>query len=98
MAEAQSTLWDTGDPVKRCCICGVVKPFKDFGIINSSYGRKKRRGGCRQCLKERQRQFHKRHGKKKARQYNIGGHLSVYGLTIKDYDKMFAVQSGLCAI
>ena len=90
---------------KKCSKCNKKYP----AILEYFYRDKSTKSGlmcyCKQCCKKYANGYnkdsnvkkHKRDYDKKYRQV-VRLHLRVYGLTLAEYDQMFEVQDGICAI
>lgn len=84
------------DESKLCCVCKTIKPVSEF------YKDKTRRTGvatsCKTCGRSRQIAWRKSN----PHQYDSVRRNRVlkreYGITIEDYNKMFAEQKGKCLI
>ncbi len=103
MAEAdftQPTLWDTGEPLRRCSRCGACKPLGDF-FMRSQAGRRYRDTYCKPCRANYQREYlvsnpDKKMARKAAfRRYML---FKNYGIDEQAYESMLASQGGRCAI
>jgi hypothetical protein len=82
---------DVPDGNKWCPQCGEVKPLADFPRNRSQ--RSGYTSYCKPCHNRITRENKEKHGG--ARNYHLRRR---YGITAADFDEMFAVQGGLCAI
>lgn len=71
--------------VRVCNKCRVEKPITAFASISTRTGPKSRMYECRQCIATRYRE----------RGYSLKGNT---GLSLDDYNALFAAQNGVCAI
>lgn len=77
---------------KVCTVCGVYKPLSDFHKhAVCLYGVEP---FCKQCKYEKR----KERERNNPRQKRSIGLKALYGITIDDYETMFARQGGQCAI
>lgn len=72
---------------KICGACRVAKPLDAFYL--TKYGAAGRRGTCKDCTRERMRPARV----EQIRRQNLGR----YGMTVEQYDALFAEQGGRCA-
>lgn len=72
---------------KTCRVCQRAKPLTDF--YAATYGKQSRRATCKACTRE----LAAPRRIVEVRRIN----LARYGLTIEQYDEMFAAQHGVCA-
>lgn len=99
MAESHSSLYDTGEPLKRCSVCRQMLPFEAFPKrFEKKRGRFRPHSFCRECRKvvskEWRRKFPDRH-RASMRRYHLEAN---FGLTVQQYDAMLSAQGGRCAI
>lgn len=81
------------DAVKTCNHCGETKLLRDFAkLASGAFGRQKR---CRMCQRKMVRTTPSRKKTQSCRQYHLR---TTYGMTVEEYDAMFAAQGGVCAI
>lgn len=90
--------------MKRCSTCKIQKPLYEF--YNDCTQRDGRTRRCKECSKAASRKWResdrgraREKWRNASKRYSRGIALSVkYGLTVEDYDRIFAAQSGKCAI
>lgn len=85
---------------KRCSRCKKKKPLKDFykrAGKNSGYG-DNLGSHCKKCVADTARESVKKNPIKHRRIQKKSHLKRCYGLSIEDWDKMFAGQRGRCAI
>jgi len=83
---------------KVCTVCGKELPLEAFAYSRTSRAKYDRRGECKKCANAKARKRRKRNPQKWNR-VRRDCHLRwCFGITQKDYDKMFARQNGKCAI
>jgi len=80
------------EPDKTCRRCRIAKPASEFHRKGNSV---RRRSRCASCRLETE--GHSRRGKRTA-ESRLRERLSKYGLTVEQYQDMFAAQGGTCAI
>ncbi len=103
MAKKHSTdqlfLWGEGDDTGRVCsVCKKWKKTNCFGLKKLPNGGRTTKAFCKQCDTKKSRRW-KDDNPETAKRTNYAGHLRrQFGLTIEDYEKMFADQNGKCAI
>lgn len=93
--------------VKNCNKCNTIKDINEFGKDKS------RKSGfaycCKECRRNRQKKRYNNNVefmRAKQRKYNINNPRALrgyklkqqFGITLEQYDKMFAFQGGVCAI
>lgn len=85
---------------KKCCKCGIVKPFEAFN--NKQNTKDKKRTRCKQCESEEQR-LRKQQAleqdylgtRLKERQANLK---RMFKMSLEEYEDKAKQQNGLCAI
>lgn len=83
---------------KPCALCGIEKPVGEYsGRSNTTDGLHTR---CKACESEGAKAWRRRPGSRaRIEQWARPARLrSRYGLTVADYDRMFASQGGVCAL
>lgn len=99
MADAdstQKTLFETGEPLRRCKSCKQIKPLASFAL---SKGR--RTHTCKPCGVERHKKWKTEDPERYRRcisRTNRKRQLKKYGLSVSDYQTLLALQGGVCAI
>lgn len=71
---------------RMCTKCGVTKPVADFHKNGTLRGVPQYKTECKECRKAKPDTYRPYHLKNR------------YGITIEDYDRMFAEQGGVCLI
>ena len=77
--------------IKICRRCNIPKPLSSFGLHPDT--RDGRQSNCLSCGKELTKAFRAKTGYRRKRSLQ-----KLYGITIEDYNNMFAAQQGKCAI
>lgn len=80
---------------KNCKKCNQIKPLSEFAKHKN---KKYRNSYCRPCASEYSKEWRIRYPQKAKRKGFNQKLKQRYGITAEDYDKMFAVQQGLCAV
>lgn len=75
---------------KKCTICEEEKDLSLF--VKRSNRTSGRQAYCKDCHNRRQKD---KYSPKQMKEYNL---IKLYGITIKDYDKIFYSQNGCCKI
>ena len=75
--------------MKKCCVCSELKPSDSF---SPDKGKKDGLASlCKACRNER-------YSTRYSRTYRSKRLQSLYGITVEQYDKLFDLQDGKCAI
>ncbi len=94
----QKTLWETGEPTRRCRECNKIAPLADFASYRRKGGYLARYPYCKQCVARRMARYRKTN----RAQTNASARKSFlrakYGMTEKQYAAMEEAQGGRCAI
>ncbi len=100
----QPTLWDAGEPVKRCAKCGLLLPLDRFRFCYAN-GKKWLIGQCKKCqnryVTEHRVARMKRDPEFRRKQHRrVSGYRrrNAIGVSHEEYRLMFESQNGLCAI
>jgi hypothetical protein len=95
----QGSFWDTGEPTKRCCRCGRVRPLEEFQLrIDHRDGRKRRGPYCKRCRDLLTRDWARRNPDKMSKIAFKIRLKKYFGLTVEQYEAMAAAQGGACQI
>jgi len=77
----------------KCKKCGSVKPKDAFHKSKTGLGVRRT---CKACAEDNRRaRLRTKHGKRAHQSQRLQ---HVYGITLDDYDRMFAAQDGVCVI
>jgi len=93
--------------LKKCCCCKQWLPLSDFGNNKSKWDGLA--SECKKCVVKHSQKYAKtKQGQKSRKRYNSSkkgkltnknGHLRYrYNITLKEYDRMFKEQKGVCAV
>ena len=82
--------------MKTCKICKAEKDLDSFA--RHSEGRQGRRPECKVCQKKVRKSYPSGDTAKKALADRKRGLKKKYGMTLEDYDRMYANQNGRCSI
>ena len=100
----------TTETQKLCSICREVKPLSDYYFHNRNSKLKTRYNAeCKKCQNAKSRQYQRdnkekikklsalyyRNNKEKSKAYNLN---RWYGITMEEYDEIYILQGGRCAI
>ncbi len=96
---SQGTFWDTGEPMKRCTVCGKTKPLDQFFVHKGpSRRRPVRSSHCKTCHMAKAR---KRYADEPDRYRNIYKKIVLkgrFGITLEDFEQMRQRCGDLCEI
>lgn len=75
--------------MKACTKCGEIKPLTEY---HKRAGRKSGyKSECKECANTRHKVWRK--------EYGLANHIKYkYGISLEDYNKMYELQGGACAI
>src|SRR5271168_2114054 len=87
-------------PSKRCNKCRRHLPLESFHTKIKPNGRRWRQSWCKECLVQNGKEYRADPANRAAlnRTWRKAKLKGTYGLTVAEYDAMFAAQAGLCAI
>lgn len=78
---------------KPCTCCGEEKPLSEYSPHPT--GKFKKQPECKKCKRLKQRKYNAKRTKEEQRATNIK---HKYGISLEEYESMYAAQSGKCAI
>lgn len=79
---------------KTCTKCKISKELVDFYKRGGRYSPDTRHSVCKQCTKERVKQRHL-DNPERTRNNDLKRN---YGITVRDHERMFLEQAGVCAV
>lgn len=92
---ATETLWDIGEPVKRCRKCHAIKPVESFVKIRKL---NRRHSWCRECCKANKKEFAAKNPELQKRRNLEWDFKAMYGISTARYERLLATQEHRCAI
>lgn len=76
-----------------CTKCNVSKELVDYYPSNGTLQTQ-----CKQCTKQRMKLYREANPVKIKESWKRSGYATKYGITLEQYNEMFALQAGSCAI